>query len=636
MDRNEIISRISELPPGGITYKRIKGRSYAYYQWTEGGKQHSRRIKDPELEQMASLIEERKKLQELLRSGELGIVTKPYTDPGTVSDPSMVAEPTRSYKPRKSRNDAARFQESATPADTYNTEIRMGVQLRRFASPVMRWKKRKCYSELSDYIYCDTSDRVMILYGLRRTGKTTLIRQLICGMDSDMLDRTVFMQVRESNNMRDVNADLRRLENEGYRYVFIDEVTLLSDFIQGAALFSDIFAASGMKIVLSGTDSLGFLFSEDEQLFDRCIMIHTTFIPYREFERVLGISSIDDYISFGGTMSLSGVEYNHTSALFSRKNIYAPFSGEKTAGAYVDSAIARNIQHSLKNYQHEGHFRQLRDLYDNNELTNTINRVVEDINHRFTVDVLTRRFRSHDLGLAAANIRRDKTAPSAALDEIDEATILESYKKLLDILEKEEQSVQIDKRHSAEIREYLELLDIIAYVKLVDISFPENSEDLTILTQPGLRYAQATALVGSLFRDESIMKLPAKQRLGIKSRIVSEISGRMMEEIVLLETKLSRPDCEVFKLQFAVGEFDMVVFDPTKIECEIFEIKHSENIVPDQYRHLVDKEKCRATEFRYGTISGKNVIYRGAATTLPDEGINYLNVEEYLRFGGRS
>lgn len=30
-----------------------------------------------------------------------------------------------------------------------------------------------------------------------------------------------------------------------------------------------------------------------------------------------------------------------------------------------------------------------------------------------------------------------------------------------------------------------------------------------------------------------------------------------MESIVLLETKLSKKNCEVFRLQFAIGEFDM-------------------------------------------------------------------------------
>jgi len=53
-----------------------------------------------------------------------------------------------------------------------------------------------------------------------------------------------------------VNQDLKLLEAQGFRYVFLDEVTLMEDFIEGAALFSDVFAASGMKIVLAGTDFL--------------------------------------------------------------------------------------------------------------------------------------------------------------------------------------------------------------------------------------------------------------------------------------------------------------------------------------------------------------------------------------------
>ena len=75
-----------------------------------------------------------------------------------------------------------------------------------------------------------------------------------------------------------------------------------------------------MKIVLSGTDSLGFLFTEDEQLYDRCILLHTTFIPYREFESVLGVHGIDEYIRYGGTMSLGGVHYNETSTFASKES----------------------------------------------------------------------------------------------------------------------------------------------------------------------------------------------------------------------------------------------------------------------------------------------------------------------------
>ena len=121
------------------------------------------------------------------------------------------------------------------------------------------------------------------------------------------------------------------------------------------------------------------------------------------------------------------------------------------------------------------------------------------------------------------------------------------------------------------------------------------------------------------------------------TRILDEIKGRMMEDIVLLETKLSKKNCEVFRLQFAVGEFDMVVFNPEEGNCQIYEIKHSQEVVSQQCRHLLDKQKCKETEFRYGPITGKYVICRGATTSLSEaeietsEDVTYLNVEEYLK-----
>lgn len=66
---------------------------------------------------------------------------------------------------------------------------------------------------------------------------------------------------------------MKILEAQGFRYVFLDDVTLMEDFIKGAALFSDIYAASGMNIVLSGSDSLVFLFAAYEQLYDWYIML---------------------------------------------------------------------------------------------------------------------------------------------------------------------------------------------------------------------------------------------------------------------------------------------------------------------------------------------------------------------------
>ena len=577
-ERREIQARIDALPVGGITLKTINGKKYPYLQWTENGKQRGRRVREEELETLRAGIEERKRLQTLLRN-----------------DPAPKVE---------------------SPLQLTSVH-RAGEALRAFIQPVLGWRKRDCYAILHDYLYGDLPDKVLILYGLRRTGKTTMIRQAIAEMDEAMFAKTAFIQVTAQNNLAQLNQDLRALEQRGFRYVFLDEVTLMEDFIQGAALFSDVFAASGMKIVLSGTDSLGFVFTEDEQLYDRCIMLHTTLIPYREFDRVLGVHGIDEYIRYGGTMSVSDVQYNRPT-----------FATEQSTDEYVDSAIARNIQHSLRYYQYGSHFRNLYTLYERNELTGAINRIIEDINHAFTLEVLTRRFRSHDLRLSAANLRRDRSNPSDILDRVDTDAITEKLRELLEIRNKEEQNVGITDAHRREIKEYLDLLDLTVDIPVVHMADFNQADSRTVITQPGMRYAQAEALISRLIRDDAFRAYDLSERSRAVDRILTEVKGRMMEDIVLLETQTARRDAKVFRLQFAVGEFDMVVFHPDTASCEIYEIKHSTEAVPEQACHLTDETKCAETAARYGTITGKYVIHRGETRDLGD--IRYLNVEEYL------
>lgn len=580
----ELEQLIADLPAGSITKKTVNGKEYFYHRWTEDKKRREKYVPADELEDFRAQIEQRKALERELKA------LKKQLPKGKSVDTSA-----------------------------FTTNVRTGEALHSFASPVRAYRKREYFRQLHDYIYGGQQDKVFILYGLRRTGKTTMIRQIFAEMSEAELAKVAFIQITARDTLADVNRDLKLLEAQGFRYVFLDEVTLMEDFIEGAALFSDVFAACGMKIVLSGKDSLGFLFTEDEQLYDRCILLHTTFIPYREFESVLGIHGIDEYIRYGGTMSLGGIHYNETSA----------FASRESADEYVDTAIARNIQHSLRCYQYEGHFRHLRDLYDKNELTNAINRVVEDINHRFTLEVLTQDWKSHDLGISASTLRRDRTNPTDILDRMDLAAVTDSLRKLLEIRNKTEQTVALDEVHAAEIREYLDLLDLTQEIDVLHLPDVSTKSSRTVIAQPGLRYAQADALIRSLLLDETFSALSLAERTAVQQRILTDIKGRMLKDIVLLETKLATPKKQVFVLQFPVGEFDMVVFDPKAGSCRIFEIKHSEEAVPQQYRHLIDEQKCAQTEHRYGPITGKFVLYRGESQLI--DGIRYQNVEEYLK-----
>ena len=255
--------------------------------------------------------------------------------------------------------------------------------------------------------------------------------------------------------------------------------------------------------------------------------------------------------------------------------------------------------------------------------------MVEDINHRFTRDVLTRSIRSATLSTTARNLLKDREAPFDLMANIDHDSVLASIRKLLDILEKEEQTVEVSEVHAYQIREYLLLLDLVMEIDQLHLPDVNVRDKKTIISQPGLRYAQVKAHVDALMMDEMFAQLSIVERTRVIDRVMSTIQGRMMEDIVLLETKLANPRKQVFQLQFPVGGFDMVVFDPDTLSCAIYEVKHSTEIVPAQYQHLIDKEKCAACEHRYGTITGRYVIYRGEDAS--SDGIEYLNVEEYLK-----
>lgn len=574
MDNEKIIEHIAEiereiavLPAGGVSKKNVHGNIYYYHRITQNGKRIEKYVKADEVDELISNIEKRKKLEKELKK-------------------------LKQCMPKEKNLD-------------FKTKVLVGDRLKSLVSITRNYKKRECIQMLRDYIFKDIADKVFILYGLRRTGKTTLIRQIILELSESDFNKAAFIQITSKDSLSDIDEDLRLLEKNGYKYVFLDEVTLMEDFIEGASLFSDIYASSGMKIVLSGTDSLGFAFSKEEQLYDRCIMLHTTFIPYREFENVLGIYGIDEYIRYGGTMSLGGINYNAST----------PFSNIKDTEEYINTSIAKNIQHSLKMYQYGGHFRQLLDLYEKGELTNVINRVVEDMNHRFTKSVVER--------ITANNLLGDR------VDSLNLDKVTLGIKNMLDILNKEEQSVDISDVHMTQIKEYLSILDLIKEIDLEYLPEVNQKSKIIVVTQPGLRYAQAEAIVENLLLDEKFQELDIQKRTRILERLLSEIRGKMMEDIVLLETKLAKKDKHVFKLQFPIGEFDMVVQDPKTLSCEIYEIKYSKERACEQYRHINDEEKCAMTTHRYGNITGRYVIYRGENTEM--DTIQYLNVEDYLK-----
>ena len=504
----------------------------------------------------------------------------------------------------------------------FYTNVVTGAGLQALANSVAKYGKRDCFSTLQKFVAGSYDGKICILYGLRRTGKTTLLFQMLSELP---VEKTAYIKVQTTDDMSRLTKDLKVLFELGYRYVFIDEITLLNDFIDTAAVLSDVFSMMGMKIVVSGTDSLGFAMANRDELYDRSVTIHTSFIPFREYARLLNICSVDSYIEYGGTLKMENMSFDDPDAAFDE----VAFRDDESTRKYIDTAISRNIQHTLKNDHYGEYFNQLRELYEKGELTNVINRIVQHMNHRFVLRVVEDEFKSHDFGSAKELLLHDLPAERATvLYDVNEKQILERLKAIIEVKEKSETTVPITQEHIDKVKKYLLMLDLI-------VNCPERYEsgkqaEHIVFSQPGMRYAIAKALVYSLMQDAYFASISEADKAYITGKILDDVKGRMLEDIVLLEVCKAAPSTmEAFKFKFDTGgEFDMVIYDKAGQNCRIYEIKHSTEVNEKQTIHLRDAEKCQIVENRFGPISGKFVLYRGKDTFA--EGVQYLNVENFL------
>ncbi len=581
--REEIQREILRLPPGYISVKVINGKERYYHQWYEGGKQHTKYVRADDLQELRAAIDRRRELQERLRDLE-----------------------------------------SALSVEPYRTEVAVGSDLLDYIALAEGTERRGCYARLKEYLG-RRDPTVCIIYGLRRTGKTMMMYQAMQDMSDGELSRTALINVGPGDTVPDLRRDMVSLRGRGVTTVFIDEVTRMRDFTEYSYLFSDVFASAGMRVVLTGTDSLAFWLASRDYIYGRSVMIHTTHIPYREHRRLMGTEDIDDYIRYGGILRGGGMDLSDPSTY---QDLTAFDTREETE-AYVGLAISQNIENSLRNYRNGERFGRLYDLYRNNEFVGAVNRVVEDMNHRFLLLVLDEDFRSTDMANLMRNLQRSGKVGEEVLSHVDAEAVVMRLKETLSILDRNDRRVPLDQGHVESLREYLDDIDVMK-------PMPVDAEDggldtsvYSICVQPGLRYSQAEALVDALMADPVIWDLSIEEREAVRRMALDTVAGHILEEIVLYETQISAGrSLRPFKLLTDAGEVDMVVQDRESKVCALVEVKHSDTPHTTQTRHLRKDSITKHVESRYGRVMGRYVLYRGKACRHGD--VTYLNVNDYL------
>jgi len=195
LDRiEELESLIAKLPQGNITYKTIHGKKQPYLQWTEKGKTKSKYIKISERETVIEQVSLRRALQEELKTLK-------------AETASLGLEVT---------------------SVSFETNVVIGRDLYAMIEGVRDWEKRDCFEQVQKYINGSGYGRVCLVYGLRRTGKTTMLLQALNEMSEEQFGKAAYIKARSSDTMAAMNRDLKKLQECGYKYIFVDEVTLMS------------------------------------------------------------------------------------------------------------------------------------------------------------------------------------------------------------------------------------------------------------------------------------------------------------------------------------------------------------------------------------------------------------------------
>ncbi|MBQ9531582.1 MAG: ATP-binding protein [Eubacterium sp.] len=494
-------------------------------------------------------------------------------------------------------------------------------------------EKRYIYNNVLSFINSDRcyDGMVCVLYGLRRTGKTTIMEQIM----TDNADKFsfLFLEATKKDTMDDVYSYLDKAVDDKVDCVFIDEITNIPDFIDNSALLADIYAKEGLKIILAGTDSLSFVFAESSSLYGRTENISSTYISFEEHCNVLGTKDMDDYISYGGLMKKGASE---------KDRIVHDF---QSACRYLDDAVSGNISRSILCLSKYSNDTELSEV-TLPEMRAVLEKMVEKY--------------SGVLNTALANEELRKIVLSFPTDRQDFKALegAEIFKRLRankpDIVKEFAKAINADTQITHKWNEGMILRLENELIRLGFISATNNQEFIYdenfgwrsmsvhkeyYLIQPAIKYYHLKKALDFVETNEHYNSLSEVGKQYVMDKLDSKIRGDMTEQIVVYEISkaLSSDRYFVCKVSFSnsdpnkeKGEYDMLIYDKAKNAYFAFEIKHTTTPYSKQYNHLLNENFKEIIDYKYGDKENVSVLYNGVPFDT-SSGVLYLNISDFIR-----
>ena len=465
---------------------------------------------------------------------------------------------------------------------------------------------------------------VLVLYGLRRTGKTTMVEQAFSSYTGN--EKCAFYEVQNGDDLGDIQDVLVHEKANDVSIICFDEVTKASDFITNVSVLADVFAKEGMKIILAGTDSLAFHLADSTELYDRTVQVKTTHITFAEHAKVLGVSDIDDYIEYGGLMR-PGADRN--------SGVY----DYESACKYLDSSVAENIVNSIQKSAEDNCL----EVLPVDEMKTIIEKLVEIYGGRFDKKLAQR---------ALTTVSVNDAPKRVSTSEID-ADIINKLvsKKEKQIIAKEflpminasdAVKTQVTDTMISKLRKYLLNMDVLSATPLYSYEYNDaigwdySTDFEYYIVQPAIKYYHLQEGKKFFLNSNEYKELTQYQRNLLAQKLDEKIKGDMLEQIVLFDVRSDLNDTyfDVLKPEFRIngqkkGEYDMLIYDKQQNGYWCFEIKHSKHQFDKQVIHLKNEKFKEVIDKQYGERIDAYVLYRGE-TVMSDFGIQYVNVTDFL------
>lgn len=504
-------------------------------------------------------------------------------------------------------------------------------------------EKRDCYKDVYDYVISDNREnKICALYGLRRTGKTSIMEDVAKNLPENLKEKNKFIQCTDRTDFYDVINFIEDSMNENYRIFFIDEVTYAENFQNIGEVLSDIYVnLKNARIVLTGTDSLGISLLSRNLMYDRIKFVNTTYTSYPEYARLTGVNSILEYMKLGCTLK-TDTFITHNDTL-----------------EYTETAIVDNMINSLK--KSEGIRRygeELTELYEKSELKNAILRIINKYSQSLAVAAVRKQFRSAPISNAIDTIAKNKDNPDATIKySLDLEQTNNEIAKFLGVIQNQEMSIRISDYHLKSIYEFL--LDMNVFTRIAVYSSFENKtqdKDLEMITHPGMFHSNILYTLECLRNDENwLPQATEEQKFLLIKNSLNCAEGDILENIIIKDISsmlCTNPNVRTKKIDisdstgrwyvaklhwlessYAPGlakehEADVIIFDKENKETYLIEVKHSDKYAESQSLHLQSESFLAYVTNNFGAIKERAVLYTGESDFNHD--VPRIKTEDFL------